>query len=897
MLGEKYMDLSKNYRISRQISAQGMVLLKNEDNVLPFKERDKIGIVGKACLDMIRGGGGSAHVQTEYTKNLQEGLLEKARENKIIFYENSAEIARTASEYSVSNLNDLSGNIDIAIVTIRRSGSEGADRKLGEASLLGQLENVNSGEANDERIDDYEECVGYFYLSKKEQELLSNLEKSNIKNVVLVLNISSIVDLSFIDKYPKIKSVLLAFLPGMEGGTAIADVLCGDVNPSGKLVDTVAYNYEDYPTANCFDYDPYITEYKEGIFVGYRYFETFAKEKVMFPFGFGLSYTSFEYSNCSLKRNGDQLILGVDVKNIGEVSGREVVQAYVRAPKGNVEKPAIELKGFHKTKELKVGETEYVEICFELKDLASFDAEGLSGYKAAWVLEKGNYELFVGKSIRDLYSCGTLEIDTTICARQLQLRFDGSQYDFAKSDVFDFSKFNEEFSLYDVAEGKISLEDFVNALSVEELVHLSQGQPPAFPGGTAGVGNIKKRGIPNPQTADGPAGIRRSVNCTCFPCGTLIACSWDQELQFKMGKAMGYEGYNTGVDILLAPSMNIHRNPLGGRNFEYLSEDPVVTGKTAAAIVRGIQSEGLCATIKHFAVNNCEYYRWCNNSVVSERALREVYLKGFEIAVKESNPAFVMTSYNLLNGMHASVHAQLLRGVLRDEWGYEGAVMTDWRNGVPLPDEIMCGNNIKMPFGYPDEIQKAMDAYNNGTLSISCIKENAMWVLKAIMKTRNFLTKDFGVSYNLKDNLVIPAVNVTGISSTRIKQDKNQDGWYLYGLGKDHRSQRTFIYYLVNAENDGDYFVSCTLSTNCAEGEIWIFDENEKRLATISLNSAVEEDKWYEFKSAVSLHKGENILKFVFAEEPNVDYPFTKESWVPGDKDFQLSKIHLRSLK
>ena len=430
----------------------------------------------------------------------------------------------------------------------------------------------------------------------------------------------------------------------MECGTAIADVLCGDVNPSGKLVDTIVYDYADYPSANCFNYNKRETKYEEGIFVGYRYFETFAKDKVMYPFGFGLSYTEFEYSDYTFSVEKDTITVSVNVTNVGDLSGREVVQVYCAAPQGKLEKPAIELKGYAKTKELEKGETENVKVCF-----------------------------------------------------------------------------------YDVSEGKADLCQFINQMNVEELISLSLGQPLAFPEGTSGVGNLKKYGVPNPQTADGPVGIRRSVNTTCFPCATLIACSWDSELQYAMGAAMGYEGYSTGIDVLLGPAMNIHRNPLGGRCFEYFSEDPLITGKAAAALVNGMQSQGLCATIKHFAANNCEDFRNINNSIVEERALREIYLKGFEIAVKESNPAYIMTSYNLLNGEHISANAQLLRGVLRDEWKYEGATMTDWRNGVPLTSEIIAGNNIKMPFGYPDEGEKVLQAYKNGQISLSILRENAYY--------------------------------------------------------------------------------------------------------------------------------------------------------------------------
>ncbi len=886
--------ISENYKVSRELASQGMILLKNDGCVLPLQKKDRIGIIGKECFELIQGGGGSAKVRTEYTRSLKYGLTEKTEEGKLTVFEKSYEIAAQTEKYDVSLLNEIAKNIDTALIVWKRWGSEGSDRVLSKETFS-ETATLLDGEDINSKIENYEKDVGFFYASEQELELLENIERSDIKSVVLILNISSSVDLAFIEKFKKIKAVLLSYLPGMESGTAIADVLCGDRNPSGKLVDTIAYRYEDYPTSDCFDDDPYQTEYKEGIYVGYRYFETFAKEKVMFPFGFGLSYTEFDYLDPAYTRDGDQITVSVGVKNTGSVSGREIVEAYVSAPKGVLEKPAIELRGFYKTKELKPGETEKVTISFTLEDMASFDDEGVTGHKGAWVLENGAYEIFVGKSIRDLYSCGTMNIEKTLNVKQLQNRFDGSDYVFPAGKTTD-AVCGKPGSLYDVAEGKLDLKEFVNSLSVEELVHLSQGQPPAFPLGTAGIGNLKEYGVPNSQTVDGPAGIRRSVNCTCFPCGTLIACSWDPELQYRMGKAMGWEGYHTGVDILLAPAMNIHRNPLCGRNFEYLSEDPLIAGKTAAAIVKGVQSEGLSATIKHFAVNNCEYKRKQNNSIVGERALREVYLKGFEIAVRESDPDFVMSSYNLLNGLHTSAHAQLLRGVLRDEWGYQGAVMTDWRNGVPLLDEILSGNNIKMPFGYPDETQKVLDAYDDGKISIDILRENAFYVLKAVMKTRSFIQKDFGVKHRVASSAVIPAVEVNGLSTTRVHQALDQDEWYMYTLGKDQRKQRTFVYYVLEVEQAGEYTITCEATKkNCPDAEIWFFDGNERRIGSLSLKDAADENKWYEFSTVISLCEGENILKLVFADEPDKDYDYFEI--YKGTEDIMLKKIRLELKK
>ena len=887
-------DLTKNYEISRKIAAEGMVLLKNEANILPFSHQ-KVAILGKECLDLIRGGGGSAAVQCEYVKSLLDGLREKAEENKIALCEESVAIAAETETYTVEQLNQLAFKMDTALVAFKRYGSEGSDRKLGEAVTTIE-EKVYDGEANDDTVDNYEKQVGYFYPSKSELDLLYKIEKSDIPSVVLILNISATVDLSFIEKFTKIKAVLLTYLPGMEAGRAIADVLCGDVNPSGRLVDTIAYQYEDYPAAANFDKELEVTEYKEDIFLGYRHFETFAPEKVMYPFGFGLSYTEFALSDASCRCEDDTITVEVTVKNVGKMAGREVVQVYVSAPDGKLKKPVTELRGYAKTKTLAPNESEIVTVSFAAANMASFDTEGVTGYKAAWVLEQGDYTVYVGQSIRNKQVCGTYTVEQTRVTKQLKLQFDGSDYVATVNPLFEGeAKTAEKLSLYDVYEGKADIYDFIKQLSAKDLIVLAQGQPPSFPLGTAGVGNLKQYGVPNPQTADGPAGIRRSVNTTCFPCGTLIACTWDRELQYAMGEALGFEGVSTGIDILLGPSMNIHRNPLCGRNFEYLSEDPLITGKTAAAIVNGVQSQGLCATVKHFAANNCEHYRKTNNSIISERALREIYLKGFEIAIKESNPAYVMSSYNLVNGKNSSENPHLLRGILRDEWGYEGAVMTDWRTMISLTNEVQAGNNIKMPFGYPDQAEHALQAYEKGELSIETLRENAYYVLKSVMKTNCFRIKDFGKKHILGEGETeISAIDVNGLSCTRILQATREDGCeYLYHLGRDHRSQRTYIFYVLNASEAGIYTVSAEISTNCKETQIWYFNEEDEKLGTAYCDVAEDENLWYTVDAQIALRKGENTIKMVFANEPNTEYEYWNKPYampVPIE-DIQLAKL------
>ncbi len=892
-------DLSKNYEISRKIATGGIVLLKNEDNVLPLSPEVCVGFVGKECLEIEKGGGGSSLVKCEYEKTLLDGIKEKG--NKINFFDASVSFAEK-SAYDVNTLNHLADKVDVCIVTFKRYGREGKDRKVGEKLL-----------SNDEKKSISEEELkysinpGFYYPSARELELFDNIQKSKLKQVVLILNISDIVDLSFIQHYSKIKAVLLVYFPGMEYGRAIADILCGDENPSGKLVDTIAYDYRDYPTSNYYNTDKYKSKYKEGIFVGYRYFETYAKDKVMYPFGFGISYTQFDITNCSLKYDDAKISVIADVTNTGHMAGREVVQVYISAPNKLMEKPAVELKAFAKTKKLNPGECQTVELSFNIDTMASFDHIGVTGYKGAWVMESGDYEIYIGNSVRNLTLSGKYNVPEHRVTEQLTIRFDGREYVRSSCDFNDeYYEKTENLSLYDVSDGKITLHDFVNQLSAEELISLSLGQPLSFVNGTSGLGNLRKYQVPNPQTADGPLGIRRSINSTCFPCATLMACTWDSEIQYDMGKALGFEGYTTGIDIVLGPAMNIHRDPRCGRNFEYYSEDPLVSGKTAAAVVRGTQSEGLLATLKHFAANNCEDNRCVSSSIVDERTLREIYLKGFEIAVKESNPAYIMTAYSLLNDIHVSANAQLLRGVLRDEWHYEGATMTDWRTGVPLVDELIGGNNIKMPFGYPDEGEKAYEAYKKGILSLSILRENAFYVLKSVMKTRSFDKKDFGVIHKLVgDQLDIPVMMVNGLASARIMHDVREDGTeYLWRLNREQRNQRSFVCYVLDSEVEGDFKMTMEISTNCPETQIWIYDENNIKTATACCNVAVDENKWYKVDARVPIHKGENIIKLVFANEPYTDYEYyfagaeIPNQWPElSSDDIKLAKLSLTSVQ
>ena len=518
-----------------------------------------------------------------------------------------------------------------------------------------------------------------------------------------------------LDYNDRLRGIIYAWQGGMESGNAIADVLYGKVNPSGKLTDTIAIKYEDYPSAKHFG-NKLFNMYVEDIFVGYRYFETFAKEKALFPFGYGLSYTNFDIELLDFKADKEKMTAKVQVTNIGKYAGKEVVELFARAPQGKLTKPLMSLVSFAKTTELAPGESQKIDLEVPAYNFASFDDTGITGHKYAYILEKGEYKFFLGENVRDVQEIGSFEYseDTVleeleaICApkeyidRIIAHKINGSyipkkvtvkpEKPYLRERIIknlpkEIGHIVHNYNFELVKSGEISVETFVSSLNNEELEALTRGQGGMDSNygvaGNAGafggiIPELNKKGVPPVITTDGPAGIRVRKYTSLIPCGTALASTFNTELVEKLTTEMGRELRNTGSNVLLAPGMNIHRNVLCGRNFEYFSEDPLLTGKMAAAYVKGIQASGGSACPKHFACNNQESFRTVNNSIVSQRALREIYLKGFEICVKEAKPLNIMTSYNKINGVWSHYNYDLVTTVLRKEWGFDGSVMTDW---------------------------------------------------------------------------------------------------------------------------------------------------------------------------------------------------------------------------
>jgi beta-glucosidase len=584
------------------------------------------------------------------------------------------------------------------------------------------------------------------------------------------------VDTSWFASEPRIQGALLALQGGMEGGLAVADLLCGDDCPCGRLSDTYAMELTDYPSTIGFHESPDYVEYTEDIYVGYRYFYTVPemRKRVLYPFGYGLSYTAFKIEELSSSYDRNGIVeLSLLVKNIGDVAGREVVEIYVKAPSGRIGKPSIVLASFGKTRKLEPKESQRIVCSFPLSTVASYDDAGIVK-EACWVLEQGEYNILFGES-PDVLSCANVQIDLSedviveqckhaivpSCLTRRMLS-DGS-YETQKitksssvEPIFSRQEIsmlegvvpvarpqkrctrqeiaNRENLLIKVAKGELSLDQFISSLDDATLIDLTGGQPNTGVANTYGFGNQPESGIPNMMTADGPAGLRIvsecGVNTTAWPCATLLASTWDEQLVEAVGRAGGAEVKENNIGIWLTPAVNIHRSPLCGRNFEYYSEDPLLTGKLAASMVRGIQSNHVGACVKHFAFNNKETNRKDSDSRISERAAREIYLRQFEIIVKEAKPYTIMSSYNTVNGIRASENHDLLTDILRTEWGFEGLVMTDWWNHGEHYLELLAGNDLKMGTGYPERVAMA---FSHGALSRSDIEVNVKRILKTLL--------------------------------------------------------------------------------------------------------------------------------------------------------------------
>lgn len=1009
-----YNDSAERALVSRAIAREGIILLENKNQTLPLGS-EKVAVFGRTQIDMIQGGTGSALCTSEYCIDILTGLENAG----IQVDETLADIYRTwCANHPLASFGvwGSGAHVNPEMPLSDDLVADAAKRTEKAIFVIGRT----AGENDDVNVMD-----GDFRLSSEEKAAFE-LVCSHFSNVIVVINSGNLIDLRFIQR-DEVKAVVLLNLPGMEGGNALGDVLSGKFTPSGKLTDTVAYDYTDYPSSKYFGKKGGIIQtYDEDIFVGYRYFETFAKEKVMYPFGYGLSYTEFEARPVSFSCDDTTegfITAEIAVKNIGNTySGKEVIMLYASAPESKLGTPAYELRAFQKTKLLAPQEEEIITLSFPIKDMASFDDTGVLGTKNAWVLLQGDYTISFGNNIRTvkplasytseqntvikvctalptelsarLTATGEMEAldaipqdptkgvfldtleknavakdayfakdDTSVTYRfnvaapgvyravfadadfenltcslnnrpldnlaacctehgddiifitgtnemvfsytdgkqpqaiaitltknndpivikaegpsyiqggkysecglwvynspftdsqgaikqgraltrmhepgrnalyklevekagvyDVRLRYcnvhpecklpdvftflisnvgqevepitlkqtctDSSQVltdgSFCTSEPFSLSlpkgeaylkivsgtrkpsiiayfeltpsnrtvtvsekqekahsevscveatieryaleEITTKYDLRNVLNGTISLDELVDDLTNAELAQLTCGNKEF----REQIGYLPKRGIPNASWSDGPVGIRQNAKVTVYPSGTMLSSSWNLTLAEEFGRALGHEAIKHNIDVWLAPAVNIHRNPCCGRNFEYHSEDPFVSGVMASAIVNGVQEMNVAATVKHFAANNTEYQRLRSNSRVSARAMYEIYMKAFEIVINRSNPWSIMTSYNLINGVKVCEDPHYCQGVIRNDFGYEGVLMSDFGNDSVHLKEVTVGHDLKMPFGEPLIIAAALE---DGSLDKETVKACAKRVLELIMNT------------------------------------------------------------------------------------------------------------------------------------------------------------------
>ena len=813
--------------VAIEAAAEGITLMKNEDNILPLNKETTYPVFGQGSITHVPGGGGSGDMNiasTSVHESVLEGMVQaglKYDDTTLRIYKEDGnpdwynggssrnfakEVELTAEQVAASK--ESSGS-DTALYVLRRGSSEGSDRNASniEATAGGSSANTTRAATN-------------YELTTVEQHNF-DLICEQFDNVVVIMNVVGVTDLSWAENYPEIKGIICPYTTGSYGMIALGQILAGDVTPSGKLVDTWAKDLEDYPV-RAIDGATFGTGvqnpiYAEDIYVGYRYFETFAPDDVLYEFGYGLSYTDFDIQTQAVDANDEDITVKVKVTNIGDTySGKEVVQVYYSAPQGELGKAAKVLGAYAKTRELAPGESQTLEISYKTANMASYDDAGLTGNKSCYVLEAGDYDIYVGNSVKNVEEVGTYNVPELVVTEECTEAMtpvandqgtpfnrltpveneDGTftadvsqQVPYLENDAAREARVQErrdtnqpwveltgedqDIDFVDVLDegvdpetGDYNWDDFMAQIPMSELVQIvgnntnmgtnktlddlsdearetllskypnptqsqicvayyhtltTVGSAGWF--GTRGTDTtaLEKYGIPCLACIDGPAGMRTTQNPgedgnTWFQSGTLRASMWNPEMGTKLGYEIGLEGVYNNCDVWLAPGICIHRDPLCGRNFEYYSEDPLLTGQTAAAETKGVQSAGQAVTLKHFAANQQETSRMGGNSQVSERALREIYLKAFEIAVKTANPYCIMTSYNRINGSYAASNYDLCTTIARNEWGFEGMFMSDWGAGKDSGADFggLTGNAAMLRAGHDIWMAYGRTINNNG---------------------------------------------------------------------------------------------------------------------------------------------------------------------------------------
>lgn len=742
---------SEGQKIARVIGDEGIVLLKNDNAALPIPAKGSVAVFGDAqktgpkdFSDVWNMRGYIAYGYGSETQCADQGDFPIDPIDALIAAEENGEISlyREISDKYIAALETEAPYkpTDAEV----KAAAEAAETAVVFLSRWG-------GEAFDVARSDW-------YLRDYEITLLKQLAKA-FEKVVVVLNTPSVVDTSWAKgeiEGVRVDAVLYAGYTGMQGGLCIADVLLGRVNPSGKTNDTWAKDLTDYPSDAGWEEND--QAYTEDIFVGYRWFETFDPEyeKVNYEFGYGLSYTTFKTETENFSFDGSKVTVDAVATNTGNVAGKEVVQMYVSAPQGKLGKAAKSLCDYAKTKTLAPGESQTLTLCADLDKLASFDDLGKTGNKSCFVLEEGDYRFLVGNSVRSVTEAGVAKLDalrvterlSSLCPTNLEKRLlaDGTYetlpvrekdqnyvHTETPKESVEKGAFGLGHRLSEVVFGAMTMEDYLSRWSDHELATFFVSYDQNQVGCSDAL--CVKYGLNRFSQGDGGMGL--CFMGSAFPCSAILTCTWNVDIIEAFGLLLGTELYKNNVGMWLGPPVNMRRHPLAGRNVEYYSEDPYVIGRTASIIIKAVQRNGIPVCIKHMICNEKEANKLWSDSQVSERALREIYLKPFEMGIREAHAEGIMTSYNVMNGLPTSENADLLRGIVRGEWGYEGFITTDWGNGKNEVREINASNNVHTPWDHCD-LNMILEAVDNGEITRATLEEGVTQILWTLVRTPRY---------------------------------------------------------------------------------------------------------------------------------------------------------------
>lgn len=739
------------------VAEEGAVLLENKTGLLPLKDK-KINVFGDIYTRFFNMTGGAGCIFPRFSVGFTDGMTEfggfEFNPELVSFYKGMKSFVPEKDM-----LDRAKTFSDTAIITISRGSSENMDNVA---------------------------APGGYYLTENEKGMIAAVT-SVFENTVLIINTGYPIDVRFVDKY-NIKSVLWFSYAGQYAGRALADILTGKTNPSGRLPDTWAYDYTDYPSSKNFiqrtevlgrptSDTAHVTDvYEEGLYIGYRYFDTFSVP-VKYPFGYGLSYSSFRYRVLSSEYDGAKLTVKAEVRNTGIRPGKYVLELFVSEPDGELEKCSHKLIDFRKTREIEPSGTDILTFEVTNDDFASYSPK-----KAQMIMESGEYQIFIGEHVNSLEYIYSFRLDETMTVKQLHnycvarekirelsKRDPDGTYPTGKKSFadlymksFDFSKtkrkkfeskgvgtYEGDIIYYEEAEKNPELLDnFIAQMSVEELARIlvcSQAWAVDTNGVAGSVYKLDKYGMKPFLTADGNSALRIKDRTMGFPSSVMVCATFNRDMAYTVGRVVAEEAADWKIHMILAPAMNLHRNPLCGRNAEYFSEDPILAGIMAGYHSKGLQDNNVGAVIKHVIANNSELCRMRSHSIIGERALRELYVKVFEVSMRIAKADGLMTSYNATNDCYTGMDEELMLGIFREELGFDGYIMTDW-NSYSTCDPtkaIAAGNNWLTP-GSPDDkyTKPIVDAVNSGKITLSRLQDNAKYLVRVMLKYTKFYSYD-----------------------------------------------------------------------------------------------------------------------------------------------------------